>query len=207
MAMSAFHAEAADEPMDTVYFYDTWKQMLNVEPVAMFVNPQLYLESPCELYIMTNDPNLDKVIEKEHIAISLGDSIWFINTYYLDKHFGGDAARLNGFAPVYFNQKLAYVTYTANLSVKDLLFGESEDKEFGYDYSIDLYNIDFQNHMVNKVTPGTLSQMLEDYHDLQMRYEGMKDYKKRAIIEDYYFKYIDRATADIMHPYILDLVE
>ena len=40
-----------------------------------------------------------------------------------------------------------------------------------------------------------------------MRYEGMKDYKKREIIEDYFFKYIDRASQDVMHPYILDLFE
>ena len=46
----------------------------------------------------------------------------------------------------------------------------------------------------------------EDYHDLQVRYEGMKDYKKPEIIEDYFYKYIDRVTGDFMKPYILDLV-
>ncbi len=60
---------------------------------------------------------------------------------------------------------------------------------------------------MKRVTHEYLSELLEDYPDLQMRYEGMKDYKKREIIEDYFFKYIDRATEDIMRPYILDLTE
>ena len=47
---------------------------------------------------------------------------------------------------------------------------------------------------------------MTDYHDLKVRYEGMKDYKKRYIIEDYFYKYIDRASQDFMRPYILDLV-
>ena len=40
-----------------------------------------------------------------------------------------------------------------------------------------------------------------------MRYEGMKDYKKQEIIEDYFFRFIDRASSDVMRPYILDLVD
>ena len=60
---------------------------------------------------------------------------------------------------------------------------------------------------MRKVNHSYLSELLEDYHDLQMRYEGMKDYKKQYIIEDYFFKYIDRATGDVMHPYILELVD
>ena len=60
---------------------------------------------------------------------------------------------------------------------------------------------------MRRVNSDYLSELLEDYHDLQMRYEGMKDYKKDYIIEDYFFKYIDRASEDFMHPNILDLVE
>ena len=72
---------------------------------------------------------------------------------------------------------------------------------------MDYFYIDFVTSTVHRVTNEYLSHLLEDYHDLQMRYEGMKDYKKRYIIEDYFFKYIDRATDDFMHPNILDLVE
>ena len=71
----------------------------------------------------------------------------------------------------------------------------------------DFYYIDFINRVVKKVTPSYLSELLEDYHNLQMRYEGMKDYKKREIIEDYFLKYIDRASSDVMRPDILDIVD
>ena len=63
------------------------------------------------------------------------------------------------------------------------------------------------NRRVIKITPESLSELLEDYHDLQMRYEGMKNHKKHEIIEDYFYKYIDRATEDILRPYIIDLVD
>ena len=72
---------------------------------------------------------------------------------------------------------------------------------------IDYYYIDFVNYKVRRVNPTVLSELLRDYHDLLMRYESMKDYKKRNIIEDYFFKYIKRATDDFMHPDILDLVK
>ena len=72
---------------------------------------------------------------------------------------------------------------------------------------LEYYYIDFVNREVLRVTPKVLSDLLEDYHDLQMRYEGMKDYKKSEIIEDYFFKYIDRAVNDVMRPSVLDLME
>ena len=59
---------------------------------------------------------------------------------------------------------------------------------------------------MERVTPKYLSHLLEDYQDLLMRYEGMKNYKKPEIIEDYFFKYIDRYTEDLMTPLIVDLV-
>ena len=63
------------------------------------------------------------------------------------------------------------------------------------------------HHRGSKVTPQVLSELLEDYHDLQVRYEGMKDYKKRPVIEYFFLMFVDRASQDFMRPYILDLVE
>ena len=40
-----------------------------------------------------------------------------------------------------------------------------------------------------------------------MRYEGMKDYKKHEVIEDYFLKYIERASSDVLRPSVLDLVD
>ena len=100
---------------------------------------------------------------------------------------------------------MAFVVSYGPLSVKDFLLGNTGEEGIT-DYNYDDFFIDFRNHSVNRVSHNYLSELLEDYPDLLMRYEGMKDYKNKDIIEDYFFKYIDRATDDIMLPYILDLV-
>ena len=73
-------------------------------------------------------------------------------------------------------------------------------------YEPNFYYIDFLQKKVLRINHSALSGLLEDYHDLQMRYEGMKDYKKSYVIEDFFYRYIDRVAADPMRPYILDLV-
>lgn len=194
---------------DTVYFYDTWQQMLDREPASMIVSPVIEAETPyaIDIYTTTNDYSLYK-----HMAATLGDSIWLMSSMYL-KRFNneGDAGKLgrNVFIPVFFNEKVAFLTYVGygdNLSLKDVLMGGSRDQEEFIDV-MDYYYIDFMHHRVNKVTPEVLSELLEDYHDLQVRYEGMKNYKKRSVIEYFFLLFVDRASQDIMRPYILDLVE
>lgn len=201
LAMTSFQAMALSNemPHDTIYFFNTWEQMLNQEPVVALVDPWIETITPYDIVIASDESRIsDKVV-----AATLGDSIWLINTHYLHQNFGGDAKKLSDFVPLYFNEKVAFVVSDAAMSVKDILFGVSED----YYPEGDYFYIDFQNRKVLKVTPTVLSALLEDYHDLQMRYEGMKDYKKRHIIEDYFFKYVDRATNDFMRPSILELVD
>lgn len=192
--------------LDTIYFYKTWMQMLNQDPVAYIVNPAFEIYSPYEIYVNTGEDEINKMIEEDYLAFSQADSIWFLNSEFLKKKkFKGDLNTLNGFVPVYFNEVVAFVTGPAPLTVKDILFGNNEDGVTSY--TPNYFHIDFLNHRVKRVTHSYLSELLEDYHDLQMRYEGMKDYKKMEIIEDFFFKYIDRATEDIMRPSIVDLVD
>ena len=203
--LAAAQTQPQPQPMDTIYFYRTWEQMLNLDPSAYIVNPVIYVESSVEVYIETGDEDINKMIEDEYIALSQGDSIFLINSDYLKRDFNGDVRVHEGFVPLFFNDKVAYIVSYGPVTVRDVLFGNSG--EDGYtNRSIDYYYIDFLSQKVKRVTHEYLSQLLEDYHDLQMRYEGMKDYKKDYIIEDYFFKFIDRATVDFMHPYILDLV-
>ena len=192
------------QPFDTIYFYRTWEQMLNFDPPAMIVNPFVDVYSPYEVYVETGDEETNKLIEDDYIALSQGDSIWLINSKYLKREFKGDVRQHQGFVPVFFNAKMAFITSYGPVSVKDILFGHNDD---GTDYNVNYYYIDFLKHRVERVTHEFLSQLLEDYHDLQMRYEGMKDYKKQYMIEEFFYKYIDRATDDFMHPNILDLMK
>jgi len=202
---TSLFAVAQTEPLDTVYFFRTWGEMLNFEPSAYIINPFIDAYSPCEIYIETGDEETNKMIRDEYIAFSRGDGTWLLNTDYIKKNFKGDVRNHQGFTQVYFNDKTAFFTSYGPVSVKEVLFGNTDD---GTTYSnLDYFYIDFVTRTVHRVSHEYLSQLLEDYHDLQMRYEGMKDYKKRHIIEDYFFKYIDRASDDVMHPYILDLEE
>lgn len=197
--ISALKAFAVEEPHDTVYFYSTWEQMLYMEPEVMVIDPDLNIYTPFEVYVNAEDKNLDKLIRKEYIAMSMNDSTWFLNSEYLRKHFNGDTKAMNGYIPVFFNEKVAYV-------VREV---EESGPGYGIMYTVKwdaCYYIDFMKHTVKRVTHDYLKELLDDYPDLQMRYESMKERKKHSIIKDYFFKYIDRATEDVMRPYILDLV-
>ena len=205
MAMASLHCDAADtEVVDTVYFYGSWEQMMYMEPIAMLVNPYIEAYTPFDVQIYSDDETVNKRIAKTgFISVSLGDSIWLVNAQYIKDNFKGDVGQFTGFLPLFYNEKWAYITGPGKPGFKDLLFGDPYVDEIT---SIDYYFIDFENQKVKRVTHSYLSQLLEDYHDLQMRYEGMKDYKKREIIEDYFFKYLDRVNQDFLKPYILEIV-
>lgn len=202
-------AKAAPEtPNDTVYFYDSWESMMYMEPSASVVNPYIEAYTPYEIHIETGDERVNQMIKEKHIAATLGDSIWLINSEYLKREFKGDTHKLKGHMPVFFNEKLAFVMYVGfgdNVSLSTILFGDSEDSD--YSSVVDYYYIDFANHKVRKVTHEVLSELLEDFHDLQVRYEGMKDYKKRHIIRYFFNEFVERATLDPMRPDILKLVD
>lgn len=207
LAMCSLHAACQTEPRDTVYFYDSWEEMFDMNPSSMVISPIIEAETPyaIDIYTTTNDYRF-----YDHMAATLGDSIWLVSGTYLLMNFKGDVKHFNyKFIPIFFNEKIAFITYVGygdNLSLKNILFGDMGD-EIDYSKIVDLYYIDFMKREVRKVTPEVLSELLEDYHDLQMRYEGMKDYKKRNIIADFFYKFVDRASQDFMRPYILDLVD
>ena len=210
VSMVCLHAAADNsQPLDTVYFYDSWESMLDMQPSASLVGPDIETLTPFQVSITTGDNRINKMIENDHIAATLGDSIWLINSQYVRDNFSGDVSKLRDYIPVFFNEKVAFLTFAGygdNFSLKTILFGDYMDED---DFSefMNYYYIDFQNQMVYRITPNVLSMLLEDYHDLQMRYEGMKDYKKKYIIEDFFFRYVDRCTQDVLRPYILDIVD
>lgn len=203
IAATALCAQAANEERDTVYFYDTWEQMLEMAPSAMIVSPFIDVENPYEIdiYTMQDDYNL-----YGHLAATLGDSIWLVSTAYLQVTFGGDSDKPCGgrflYVPLFFNDKVAYLM-APTYGIKEILFGPMEVTSSN---DVDYYYIDFRNRELRKVSSSVLSELLEDYHDLKMRYEGMKDYKKPYMIEEYMFQYINRASQDVMLPSIVDLM-
>jgi len=197
---------------DSVYLYKTWESVIYDEPFAVVINPIIVVNTPYDVAIADYDGQLAELINKELIAASLGDSVWLINSEYLQSNFTGDAKKFENFVPFYFNDKAAFavfVGYEASVG-KQILGGLMGDTEmFDSDPFTDepeYYNIDFENKTVTKVTHKTLPSILNDYHDLKMRYEGMKDYKKREIVQDYYLQYIERLTQDPTKPDIIELM-
>ncbi|MBQ9555937.1 MAG: hypothetical protein IJV05_06915 [Muribaculaceae bacterium] len=205
ISIAALQSRAETVPNDTVYFYTTWEQILNDTPDAMLENPFIYAASPYDIQIYTADDELNEMLLSAHIAACLGDDLWLISSEYIKKNFTGDVKRLEGFMLLFFNDKMAYFlsVSSGSTTLTSILFGESVTD----DPVPNIFNIDFVNKKVRKVDHKVLSDLLEDYHDLQMRYEGMKDYKKQYVIDDYYDKYIKRATDDFLRPFILDLVD
>ncbi len=205
LAMCSLHSAALTVRNDTLYIYDTWQQMFDNTPTKMMVNPLLDIVSSHEIHIVIGNEIAEQNFMDNHLAVTLGDSIWLLSSGYLKRYFKGDVKRLNGFIPVFFNEKAAFVTQIGKLSLKDCLIGSDIVSEYT-NSSVDYYDIDFVKREVRKVSASRLKELLKSYHDLQMRYVGMKDYKKHHIVEEYYFKYIDRVTDDLSRPGILDIV-
>ena len=213
IAVTPLLAHAVETQHDTVYFFNTWEQMSYFEPVSMLQDPFIYAQSPLQVFFEIEDEKWNSVIEHDFLGASLGDSIWFINSNYLKNHFDGDVSLLKGYIPLSFNDKVAYFRYGGYAygdSNVDIYYGLRSRKgsERTYNHiNWHYYYIDFEHRKVLKVNHNVLSDLLKDYHDLQMRYEGMKDYKKDEVIEDYFLRFIDRVSSDPMWPDMLDVAD
>lgn len=218
LAVAPLLSQAVEVQHDTLYFYNTWDQMLYFEPVSMLRDPFIFAQTPLQIFFEIEDEKWNSVIEHDFMGASIGDSIWYVNSNYLKKHFDGDVNLLKGYIPLFFNEKVAYFTY-GGYPYRDY-FEESyyngelhyEMSRIGQERSLiqinwNYYYIDFEHHKVLKVNHKVLSNLLKDYQDLQMRYKGMKEYKKNEVIEDYFLQFIDRASLDAMRPDILDVVD
>lgn len=186
-------AAAQEEPKDTLYFFQTWQQVLDFEPVAYYESPVHITPDAKILHFDFEDKEVTQSINHDYVVASLGDSVWFANTTFLDEHYGGDDMKVNCYATLFFNEKVAY-----------LLVDLFDVNDYGYYRDFFYCYIDFPNNRLLKLDHKSLSTLLEDYHDLQMRYEGMRDYKEPNMIEEFFLKYVERAASDPMRPNIDD---
>ena len=186
-------AVAGEEPQDTLYFFQTWQQVLDFEPVAYYESPVHIQPDANYLRFDFDDKEVNHSINHDYVVASLGDSVWFVNTTYLDEHFGGDNLKVNCYTRLFFSEKVAY-----------LLVDMIDINDYGYMGEFFYCYIDFPNNRLLKLNQKMLSTLLEDYHDLQMRYEGMRDYDEPYMMEEFFLKYVDRAASDPMRPNIDD---
>ena len=196
-AMSSLSATAFMERNDTVCFYLTWEQMFNLDPDTMIVNPMIDASSPYEVYIETGERKFDKKIRMDYIAASIGDDVWLMNSEYLKKAFKCRRNNIQSYVPLVFNDKTAYVI--------SRVIEENPGYSFTFIREI-YYYLDFVSCRVKKITPDALDKLLEDYGDLQKRYESMQDTKDRKVVENFFLMYIERANEDLSRPDILDIL-
>lgn len=199
LVVFAFQAQAMEEPEDTVYFYGSWEQMLDMEPDTMIVAPLIDYFSPFEVYVKTTNKKFNKRIDKEYIAATICDTTWLINSNYLKKYFKGDAKKLHGYTPLFFNDITAYTI------CEEYMIAEVGDISYTVTSTYNYY-IDFKQHKVIRIDEESLSNLLNEFPDLRRRYESMKDNNRQSVINYYFLEYIDRISDDPMQPYIIDQI-
>ncbi len=182
----------ADEVSDTLVVYKDWAGLVNGRPTAMVIDPYIDIVSPWEIYFSNNTTMVDRMLDNEAVAVALGDSVWMINTRYLAINFEGPLSRMDGYAPMLFNEKVlmfehASLTYDA--------WGQVMNPDVN-SIETDLYWVDLAARHVYQIDHKVLSSLLAPYHDLQMRFDGMKDRKKRHVIRYFLNELIRRIEMD-----------
>mgnify|MGYP007069841332 CR=1 FL=1 len=186
----ALMARATDD-QDSLYVYASLADVIEGVHSAVVVDPIIEAESPWEVYFGCDNPKIDKMITYEAVAVALGDSVWMLNTRYLNRYFRGSWGTISGYVPMLFNDKVLMFEY-ATLT-RDVFGNVMDDPA---NITPDLYWVDLEDKAVYYINNKTLSVLLERYHDLQMRYDGMKDRKKRRVINYFLNELIERMDND-----------
>ena len=197
VAMASFNAMADEAADDMVCLYNSWEQMFLMEPDTVLVNPMVDICTPYEVYIETGERKLDKKIRMDYIAASLGNNTWVINSEYLKKAFRCRRNNIQGYVPVFFTDKTAFVTSRDIEEVPGFEITQFKERYF---------YIDFESRNVTKITSKSLNRLLEDYSDLQQRFAGMNDGDDDRVLKTFFLLFIERASEDPARPDILDLM-
>ena len=192
---------------DTLMVYNSWEAIFDQWPDTVIVNPDIEAYTPCTIDIDSRDKETKKTLDNA-VAVALGDTIWLINTQWLKHNFSGDCKKMDCWVPLYFSAKVAFVQWTrydanVGMSLLGAIFGDEELFNKDYETTIpELYLINFEDQVVEKIDHKVLSRLLSYYPDLQRRYEGMKDYKKTYMINTFFLDYINRLNDDPNVPYL-----
>lgn len=191
-ALHPMQAQDTSQHHDTLCIYQSWEAIFDRIPDQVLLDPYIEEISPYDIYFEAGDERADQMLKEESVAVTLGDSLWFVNSNWLHENFGGDSRKMDDWVPLYYTAKIAFVQWEG-LN----FFGLTND------YA-DIYLIDFDEAKVSKVDYKLLTTLLDRYPDLQRRYVTMKDFKKNHIIQHYFFEYIERLNSDPTVPWIID---
>lgn len=216
-----FSSRNHEEGTDTVWVYNNWQSLFFNGPDTMAINPNVEVFSPFNIKFKTTEKKnkeLKKMIEKQSLALSIGDSVWMINSHYLRDSLSGQYNRIfENYAPLYFNEKIAFVQFIITeisylpfeidsfegLSAGVGRYGIFDAGDYGY-VSVPHFIIDFPSRSLNLVDRNYLLFLLERYPDMKRRYEMMQDQNEFYMINQFFWDYVDRLSRDPFAPTIID---
>ncbi len=197
---------------DSVYLYTSWERVFDEDPDTVIVNPSISIDSPTEYYFKAEGKNKNavrKMVERQCVALALGDSVWFANSSWLHKNFYGVERYIHGFVPLYFNSKIAFFSFLKPVrgyagSFLDFMFGGIEEEPGFGDEIASYFWLDFEKKWVREVDSDELSRLLElyGYRNLQMRFESMRDYRETYMVNDFFIQFVNMLNQDPAVPYL-----
>lgn len=208
-----------DQGRDTVKVYNSWHSIFYSSPDTMAINPNIEVYSPFKIKFKPTEKDnkrLKKMIEKESIALSIGDSVWMINSRYIKEKFkGGYNDIFEDYVPLYFNDKIAFVQFIITEisylpyeidNFYGLYAGVGRDGifyagDYGY-VAVPHFVIDFDRNEVFLVDRDYLLYLLERYPDMKRRFEMMQDQNEFYMINEFFWDYVERLGEDPYAPYI-----
>jgi hypothetical protein len=190
-------------------------------PDTLAVNPNIEINSPFNFRFKPTEKDskpLRKMIEKESVAVSIGDSVWLINSKYVKDSLQGEYNGIfENYVPLYFNEKIAFIQFIPTeisylpYEIEDfegVIAGVGRDGiynvgDYGY-VAVPHFLIDLASKSLILVDRSYLLVLLEHYPDMKRRYEMMADQNEFYMINQFFWDYVDRISRDPYVPYLLD---
>ncbi len=202
--------------------YFDWHNISFNQPDTVVYDVGISVGSPYVIALKpynNKDKKLKKILKEKTLAVSVNDSVWFVNTDYLRKHYvGPDVSYLYGYTPLYFNDKIAYTQYSdendsqflhqlANYLQNGMSTVEILRLMTSYGFNFQnafLFIIDPKTHVVETLNSDNMSLRLTPYLDMRRRYESMYFYQEPFVINHFFLEYTDRILLDDSIPYLID---
>lgn len=212
-----FTSRKHDKGTDTLYVYNSWRAVFFDGPDTMAINPNIEIFSPFNMKFKPTEKDskpLRKMIEKESVVVSIGDSVWMINSRFLKDSLRGEYNEIfENYVPLFFNERMAFVQFLpTEISYLPFEIKNFEGVQAGVgrdglynagDYgivAIPHFMIDLANRTITLVDRNYLLFLLERYPDLKRRFEMMQDQHEFYMINQFFWDYVDRLDREAQMP-------
>ncbi|MBP5687240.1 MAG: hypothetical protein J6X22_01180 [Muribaculaceae bacterium] len=211
-----------DEGTDTLMVYNSWQSVFYTGPDTMAINPNIEISSPFQYKFKPTEKDrkpLSKMIEKQSVAVAIGDSVWLVNSKYLkDSLQGGYNKYFRDYLPLYFSEKIVFFQYLpTEIEYLDVEIDNFENLQYyvgvgrsslleypGGVADVAHFVIDLENKTVFLVDKNYLLYLLERYPDMKRRFEMMAGQNEFYLINEFFWDYVDRISRD---PYAPNIVQ